>query len=404
MSYNIHQKPSLFSSVYNPLRLVVASTNYSQSNFQYVADIYVSGQTGYTRLLQSPDPTNGSAYFDIQSVLASYVTPTVPNTTAGFQKDTTGLIAYEVKMGEQYGASSGITTYPNISVTGTRYTWNAVFSQKDWINSAYTSWVDNYDLSNKPTSLNYVQYPSSNRWHQILTQSSGTIYYLRVKTYNTAGTLLGTYLIANAYQAVTSYDQYNVLVNVGVTGLNAATLASGVQPVISSSVAYYKVSFTNFAQSTTVAEHTYYIDTRCTNSTIYTIHFRSELGAIDSFDFIRKPHYTSTTKRDQYTQVTGTRVDNRTWTDAVTDRGDRVYNTQIEDTCALESDWITETEATWLREMFESPESYIETSAGVFEPCIIQTSSYETKKYDTQKLFNVQLTVKLANKRWRQRG
>lgn len=404
MSYTLHQSPDLYTPVNNPMRFVVASSNYSQTNYQYFADIYVSGQTGYTRILQSPDLNYNSAFFDISEVLRSSVTKDAPNNTYGFQRATNSYVAYEVKFGEQYGASSGIIAYPNITVTGLKYAFNGVFSQKDFCSYVYTTYVDALALSNQPTTT-YLQYPSSNRFHSIMSNVSGTIYYLEVLTYNSSGALLGTYLIENADQAVNAYNKHYFTINAGVTGLNGATLASGSQPVITSSVAYYDIRFRDFANTAnTIGSHRFTIDTSCTTSPIYTVHFRNEMGGLDSFDFIRKSHKSSDTQRDKYTQSTGTRNSASSWTDSVTDRGDTIFNTKIADKYVLESDWITDSASSWLRELIESPEVYIETSSAIYEPAIVVTNSYETKTIDNEKMFTVQVTLELANKRWRQRG
>ena len=405
MSYTLHQSPDLYTPVNNPMRFVVASSNYTQTNFQYFADIYVSGQTGYTRILQSPDLNYNSAYFDISEIIRSSITKNVPNNTYGFQRATNSYVAYEVKFGEQYGASSGIVAYPNITVTGLKYAFNGVFSQKNFISYAYTTWVDKKANSNEPSNT-YVQYPSSNRFHSILSNVSGTIYYLEVITYDTNGNALGTYLIENPDQAVDAYNKHYFTINAGITGLNNATLASGVQPVITSSVAYYDIRFRDFVNThNSIGYHRFTIDTSCTTSPIYTVHFRNELGGLDSYDFIRKSHKTSNIlSRDKYTQIYGTRTSSSAWTDSITDRGDTIFNTQISDSYSLESDWVTDSVASWLRELIESPEVYIETSANVYEPAIITTTSYESKTIDNEKMFTVQVTLELANKRWRQRG
>ncbi len=69
MAINITHEPQEWTPVYNEMRFVVGSTNTAQPNFRYVADIYVSGVAGYTRLTCDSNVITGYGTFDISNVI-----------------------------------------------------------------------------------------------------------------------------------------------------------------------------------------------------------------------------------------------------------------------------------------------------------------------------------------------
>jgi hypothetical protein len=60
--------------VFNPMPFVVESPNNVNANYKYICDIYISGVTGFTRLLINADPIAGVGAFLVNQVLRSRVT------------------------------------------------------------------------------------------------------------------------------------------------------------------------------------------------------------------------------------------------------------------------------------------------------------------------------------------
>ncbi len=82
----------------------------------------------------------------------------------------------------------------------------------------------------------------------------------------------------------------------------------------------------------------------------------------------------------------------------------RSYHTQTNKSIRLTSNWITEAESIWLRELFDSPIIYCEYPDGTLVAVAdIDLNTYEEKQNIIDKTFNLEMTVNLAWNNYRQR-
>jgi hypothetical protein len=63
----------------------------------------------------------------------------------------------------------------------------------------------------------------------------------------------------------------------------------------------------------------------------------------------------------------------------------------------LTSNWVNQTDYTWLKELIYSPEVYLEWN-GYYLPVNITDSAWQEKKNYQDKQFNLELNVELASK------
>lgn len=406
MSVTIHQQPQLFTPVYNPMRFVLSSTNSSQDNFKYVVDVYVSGVSGFTRLLVSADPVSGNSAPDVSRIIESHISFDLDDSVYGFQRCTNSIKAYEVKFGEQYGPSSGITTFTDLTVTGTKYAWNGVFSPnvfRTFSYATYTPFSGSAILSNMPTTHSHFLTPS-HAWQYMLNDTSGSVYFAKIVTYDSANVAIATYLIENPYQASSSYLDKMVRVGVGIEDLNGATLFSGMQPVITGSVAKYEVSMTNFIGNETTNAYTYVVNLCGWHNTAPAeMHFQNRSGGFDVFYFKLQRRQFSDITRDTQQKNLGT-LSGNAWSYSSTDRGKKVFNSEIKDRWTLESDWISDDESAWLQELVESPEVFYHDGTSMIPVVVVNTSTEIKTIKNMEKLFNYSIEIEFANKRWTQRG
>lgn len=408
MAITIHQSPGLYTPVYNPMRFVISSTNSGQSNFQYIVDVYTSGTSGFTRLLFPPDPSTGRAAPDVQGIIESYISHDISDSAYGFQQCTNSLKAYEIKFGEQYGALGSIQNYTDLTVTGTKYAWNGVFAPQDFIPSTfnytlYTMGGGGAFLTDSSETQYYSNFSSDNRWLYFINDTSGTAYFLKVKTYDVNGTLIQTARIENSYQASSSIGDKLLRVGVGGEDLNGASLYSGSQPLITSSVDKYQVELETFAGATTSTTYTFRTQCQWHGQEAITLHFKNRKGGFDTFDFRLARRKFSDVSRSTFQKNLGT-LSGTTWTYTTKDRGTTVFNQQITDRIIADSDWITSTDSTWLQQLIESPEVYYNYQQETLIPVVIKTATAEVKNTRIEKLFNIQIEFEYANKRWTQRG
>ncbi len=83
-------------------------------------------------------------------------------------------------------------------------------------------------------------------------------------------------------------------------------------------------------------------------------------------------------------------------------RGVVQYETILDDTITIQSDWITEAESAWLEQLVTSPDVYIYEGANLVS-INITDSSYSTKYVASEQLFNLSVTFQYSQNRKRQR-
>lgn len=405
MAINITDEPQEWTPVYNEMRFVVASTNTAQANFRYVADIYISGVAGYTRITCDANVNTGYGTFDISSIVQAHISYDIDHTVYGFQRCTNSYKPYVVRFGEQYGTTPVV--YPNLKDTGAKYAWNAcldpvVLETYDY--TLYTIGLGGALLTQQPERQKFVA-NTEQRWLYFINDVSGSAYYLRCKTYDSAGALLGTYLIENPYQASSSITQDKLLrVGIGVEDLNNSTLASGVQPVITSSVESYVVELINFAATNPSVPYYFDRDCEARGQSPVEIVFLNELGGFDMYGYKYRRDITSTVERDFIEKNNGYLSD-ATWNQDRVNRGQKQVYTSATDTLNCTSELIgNEATVTWLRELIESPEVYFHNGQ-YLRPVVVVDSNYHTIRYKVwDMLWEFKTSFRFANKRKRQQG
>ena len=76
----------------------------------------------------------------------------------------------------------------------------------------------------------------------------------------------------------------------------------------------------------------------------------------------------------------------------------------ITESVTCTSDWLSDTMASMVVDMLESPNVYVQDENGDYIAINITTNSYEVKKRQNDKLINYVITFEYANKNKSQRG
>ena len=412
----ITDQPDLYTPVYNPMRFVVNSTNYTQTNFKYVADVYVSGVSATYVFRGTYDPDPNHAYqcaIDISRILEGYVTSNINDTsganftrcsnTYSIEKGMGSYVSYEVKFGEQYGSTP--VTYPNIAVTGLKYAWNASLPYDEFQSFDYTLYTVGMGstLLTNQSDTQYWSSRTSNAYLTFINDVSGAAYFAKINLYDTSGSNIGTWKITNTYQASSAYTDKMISIDVGLQQIyNSSNIYSQTAVPNILNVDKYDVTLINWAGTNTSQTITYQYRCPIKGQAEVNIAFMNRLGGFDSFNFFAFRKYSYDVNRTTYQRTLG-KISGTTWGYNVTDAGTTVMNTEVTDKYQLHSDWINDSDAAWLEELVESPEVYAHKS-NILYPVIIKTSNYMSKTILQDKLFNLVLDVEFANKRWRQRG
>lgn len=415
MAVTIQQAPEILQPVYNPLKHVITSNNYTQANFKYVCDLYVNGASTYTRITVPPDPVYGSGVFDPSRILENYVSQDFDSGNVAAFTCPNSIVTYIVKYGEEYGlSSSGTTVYPNQITQSKKYAWNGVFDYEDFCNTSFSDFLSGSGtsdlLTNSPNGKTvYIDtgYPSGNEFIYGINSSSGSIYYMTVGTVDSNLNTIGSYKIINNNQALTSDSQKMVAFPCGYNMNNISagdiTIVLGSLPIISSSVYQYIIQFTKFNGTATSETKTYTIDRTCSKYPLYEVYFLNKLGGYDTFDFFMKSNWKSDIKRESYKKNFGELTSATAFAYTRNQRGIKDYATIIDDTLTLRSDFVNETTQNWLEELVTSPDVYI-LRDGEHIPVNIVSSQFERKQSINEKLFTLTIDVKFSYKRYRQRG
>ena len=399
--------------VFNPMPFVVTSTDNTQPNFKYVCDVYVSGVTGYTRLLLNSDPTTGAAAFLVNQILRSRVTSdfdvTTTTVTNPFKQCTNGHVIYELKFGQQYGASGSIVTYPNILVTGTLYGFNGSLDSQDWLNyigSTYNILLSTRKFFQKDKSFaNFPIRITDQAWLYYFCDTTNKDALLKIVTYDGLSiTPLQTITLTNQYTNKTTYKLFQ-RASVGPVDLNLVDptlIVTGTQPFITSSVAYYTINLTNNIGTQSSEMMTYYIDKTCTNSEEFPVYFKNNYGGFDTYSFYKKSKRIAEISRKTYQKNVGSLIGTK-WNYLTTDTGEVTMDTQISDKYLLNSDWITDNTAKWLKQLFTSPEVYLyDPMLTIYVRVNVKATAYESKKIDNEKMFNLTLELEASQQSYRQ--
>lgn len=403
MSMTINQSPNDWTPAYNDMVFVVDSTNKAQTNYNYIAQIYIGGDV--ITLKAPPDPTYGKGVFNIGRIVESYVNSDIGEDgfTRGFMQNTNSHISYLVKFGEEYGST--VTQYLNITSTAYKYAWNASLDFVD---------MQNYTRNNYFADGNNILNNTSITRCISLTQSTW-LYYNAVDVsmftdafilaYDSNNTVIRSIEVSNVWASSGTVASHFIRFSAGpvnINNINAAFVTStiGSGAYIPSNTSYYTIQFDGSASSDVIR---FNVGCSCSKHETYRLHWLNKKGAFESFNFnMRSKKMTDITKKG-YRGVVGALTSSTAWGYALKDRVDRQYFVESKDKITISTDWLTENESIYLRELVESPEIYLDDSTLGLISVTCSEPRYEEKKYVSEKVFRLEIDIEYSYNRQRQR-
>lgn len=404
MSITLIQKPkNQINPVYQPCCWVFDSTNNAQTNFLYLVDVYWDSTLQKSFKLPAR-PDNGYCVFDISRIMQSVVTEDI-TTASGFIENENSFKCYTLKVGEEYGTvASGFSNLWLSSDVGDYCAFNGDLSREvylDWDCTEYQlSGTSSKFLTNapRPQSLHLNQLA----WLYFI-QDATDVNKMQIKTYDSSGSLIAT----NNVTITSASGDIHYSFGVGSYQLNN----SGLGTIITSSVSYYTCQV--LRDSTALSEvFRFNVDEGACRYDTKRIHFLNKLGGYDSFNFTLVSKNNYDVQRAEFTRnkfgfetrATGNyNFYNSSTTDfydyTLASRGKKVFWQQVGETLKVTSDWISEAEATWLLELVSSRDIYLEYNNELVA-VNIKTSTYETKKKENEKLFNIELEFEYSQPKW----
>lgn len=398
MAITVNQAADSPALGYNKILYTLDSTNKTQPNFKYIADVYVNNSPDYVRLKKPAHPSNGYSAFDLQGVLQDYfgLDVWIPNST-GVVSCPNSIVEYDVRWGEEYGASSGIVTYQNLSSSLNKY--------------AISASLDEFviDANRNNTLFNYYEYDPANikggTECDLLTDANNfhltinddlTIDFYQDNTVDTSyigidvtdntGSIT-TYTFSNAQYPSNTRAKKRCRIYCGPRNLNGTVLTVGSQPVINSNTVKYKVYTCDAGLTYTSNLITVYLDNNCNKTEYIRMTYLNQWGGYDSFNcyggYIENYSY----NRSQF------KKSNYVWSGtsygfSPTERSTAQFNNDINYTLKVYTGWMTEDESKFVENMFRSKDvRVVDTSRNLCVPVNLKTDSYTKKTYTRYGLF-----------------
>ena len=235
--------------------------------------------------------------------------------------------------------------------TSEAYTWNGTrqYTERETSflpyllgtqSNTFNKFLTNYNSTYKPVRLDDYETLS-----MILPTSPLQPYYLTIKTYTSAGSLIGTYGITYSTNTYRKLD----------AGVGPMNLLNAGIPFVSSTgtnvVDNYEVYVRN--SSGIVSEsRKYKIDTTCSRYENQRIVFLNRLGGWDYFNFTLDSKKSISISRTEYEKILN-------WNYNIGDRGKSILAQKAETKMTINSNWITEKDSIWLEELLTSPEVFL---------------------------------------------
>lgn len=408
MAITINQQLDEITPAYNEMVYVVTSNNYAQTNFKYVADVYIDG-TYVKRLTLPANPTYNNCVVDIHRIVETFVTYDIDIAeTSGVTQCPSTWCKVVTKFGEEYGLdSSGVTVYPDLTTSSTCYAYAGSLKEFDFID-----YVDNDYILDSSGSLFMTNMPRINNkiannqlmWLGGYQNTDNDINVVSVATYDSSDVLIDEYQITNQYDTPQSVDNDRFLKFICGWNLNdipQAQLITGTQPILTASVSRYTVATLDGGGLKTSETFNFYPTEDCTPYESFELHFQNVFGWFDTFVFTSKSTTNVAIDRKEYKKQTGT-VGATSFTTTKADRGYQNYFTSSNKKMTLKSRWMTETEFNWLTELIESPQVFWNYNSELIA-INVTNSEYELKKVANDNLIQVELQVKLSTNNYRQR-
>jgi hypothetical protein len=405
MALTIYNTPYSYAPAYNQMVFTLSSTSIAQPNFRYIADVYMNGSSEYTRLQCAPNPTNTSGVFDISGIVQNSLSRDAEDNTTTFKQCGNSIASYVVQFGEQYGASSGITNYTNL-VSSSGYGYNGVFEPLMFLD--YT--VNKYVLQNSSSQFLTDRPTFETRSGEkiilgFMTDAVNEAFNLEIISYYDEGTIFNTVRTTNPFASISNRQDRSINVRVDHAWLSSlvnADLSFGTTPIFSASYEYYDIRIKN--NSGTVVSETIRIypgEDICSKYTPIRFKFMNNYGKYDYYTFTGATTKNTNIKRNTF------KSNPNTWSGVnynynTSSRGLSQYETILDDTITINSDWITEAESIWLEQLVTSPDVYIYDGNDLVS-VNITNSTYQTKYVASEQLFNLVISFTYSQNRKRQR-
>jgi hypothetical protein len=375
MAITIQQQPQLFTPAGNPIVWTFESDQTAQPNFCFIVELYLFGSLYSTHQVF---PQFGIlSRFNASEALKSFLSsPLIVNGSLTTDYNTAITNAWIV-VSEKYGTPPVIGAS---ATTATMKPFNGALRHPEFINWNYKDY--NVDTNNPltPGVKFLTSWPRARKYFCGLNEniflgfiSNDTAFNVRFRLRTATGSIIANVVTSLTLNDLTVVDcsPNTIIANTTITALDFAAAA------------YYEViaraagtgSFNGSSETFKI-----YIDNECHRYPTRRLHWLNKFGVWDSFTF--------TLVSTESTKVAGSTYERESGIWSGTNyiyplyQGEMTtFSKRAEDTMILNSDWINQEVQQWLvRELYESPNVYLEAATGAFEPVNVTNQGYDLKQ------------------------
>lgn len=381
MALSLLSYPANDCSVSNEMIFAISETTKTADpvtypNYKFVLDVYVAGDL-VGRLKANPHPTTLLGIFDVSRVLQYYVPAYGLKANYASATETYPLsVTYHVELGEEYSD----TTYTNL-VTDSDRTCYKTYAERPYLSSSVIDNKVGLVCSNMPASLTGYK---DDKWQIIPffdNVSGATVSY----NFDDGTSIIGgagsqTYTPGgSAFQVNLGFVK--VAAELGLTSAQQAQV-TGMQFDYDNSQVY-RINYGSCKYPTVV------------------LAWLNPYGAYESYSFGMVSKKTKEISRKEYErlpyEVNASGVLSYD-SDGVLYGGKRTYNTRSKTMVNLNSHILTDSEYSWLADLFQSSDVYMyDGTLDRFIPVRISDSNYEYRTYLNSRLVPLNFTIEYAD-------
>ena len=447
MAITISQQPTSPNMANNNLVFTVSSNSSSAPQYQYIASLEYSASVGSGMSLQlikqQPNPSSYGV-FDMGQIVSNYLESDNTWKAAPFVTASQAAKRFKVKFGEEYASSisgaaiqyngNNVVGVPAVSASNYYYILNGLVEPYDKVNwnwpsgsyytasavSTTTTFSKQHALTNAPLTQSiqdgeYATISLINGNFDGSSTAAQDIFAVQVTVFDSNGSELDQYDLTNivsngggprtaisqVWSAVTANQTSgSQLVTVGVGPQNLSDDGNSLDP----DWAYYTVQALGQQAASTINQSGSYATLRyekqgakCGYDGV-RFAWKNEFGVWDYYTFTLASSEDTAIERQGYTQSF---VNYSTTTNSVAydkqRRGALQFYNKLTNNRKANSDWLTQEEADWLKELFFSTNIYQQIGTEFFPLVITSSTLVEKTNPRTQRLFQYLIEFQPAN-------
>ena len=240
-----------------------------------------------------------------------------------------------------------------------------------------------------------------------LSTVSSTGRYVQIKQYNSSDSLLATdsYNVSTGNGAALEEGEFNI---VGRTPMNLLYFGAGAKNIdnsdiaLNASTAYYEITAVTSGGVAKSKTYRFTIqDEDCKGFETVRLCWLNTFGTWDYYNFTKRSTRVTNVKRNQFRKNVGNWQDaseSVSWTYNTFEGGKGAYSVDASKTIEANTDYITETEATFLEELFTSPSVMFYAGSNNWITASVTESSYTKQTKVNDKLIQYVLNIELGHK------